>query len=362
MAFDLKKVFSAFQSQTISPITKVVGIDFGASSVKVVELERNEDVISLSTYGELQLGPYGEADMGAAVKLPSQKRIEALVDVLREARVSAKAGVFALPLGESFVTVISLAAKPEEDIAPRVNVEARKYIPVPITDVALEWTEIPQGDVSATLSRDVLLVAIQNQSVAEIRTLLDSINMKTQPSEIELFSVLRAVTKQGESSVAVIDLGASLSKFYVAKDGFLQRLHRTQFGGMFATSTIAKTLNVPFEEAENLKRFYSPSHPQAAVIKKGVENTLERSLQEFKRVLMQYEVRSGAPVGRIVLTGGGASFIGASQYASYVLDREVEIANPFTKIAFPAFLEDTLSSIAPSFTVALGAALRQFEN
>ena len=358
----LKKVFSSLQNSTSTKATKVVGIDFGSSSVKVVELQLHDDVITLSTYGELQLGPYAETSMGAVAKLTLQKRVEALVDVFRESSISAKDAVFALPLSDSFVTIISLPAQAEEDIAPRVNVEARKYIPVPIADVTLEWSEIPQNAIQAELTREVLLAAIQNQSLADVKELLEAISLNSKPAEIELFSTLRASTKESDTtSVAIIDLGASVSKLYIAEGGFLRRLHRVQFGGAFATNTIAAQLKISFEEAENLKRNYTPNNPHAAVIKKGVENAFERSFLEFKRVITQYEVRTCTSIGRIALTGGSAAFIGAQQYATYALDRQVEMVNPFTKIAFPAFLEDTLTSIAPSFSVALGAALRTFE-
>ena len=234
---------------------------------------------------------------------------------------------------------------------------------MPVVDVTLEWSEIPQDEKKESLSREVLLVAIQNTSLADIKTVLESINMVTKPAEIELFSALRAVTKESDAtvSIAVLDLGASISKLYVAESGFLRRLHRVQFGGAFATNTIAKQLNISFEEAENLKRNYIPTQPQASVIKKALETSLERSFEEFKRVISQHELRTGVPINRIVLTGGVASFTDIAQHAAYVFGKEIEIANPFKKIAFPAFLEDTLVTIAPTFSVALGAALRRFE-
>lgn len=362
MAFDFKKLFSSIPTNTNQPPKKVVGIDFGASSLKVVEVELREDgVLALTTYGELQLGPYAESGMGSTVKLPLQKRIEAVVDVMRESGITAKDAVLSLPLSESFVTVISLAVKEGEDVAPRVHVEARKYIPVPISDVALEWTEIEQPKGAPALTKEVLVAAIQNKSLSDMRAILEAIQMTSRPSEIEIFSALRAITKDSDTSVAVIDVGAYISKLYIAESGFLQRLHRVQAGGAHATNAIAKQLNVTFEEAENIKRNYTPDHPHAEVVKKVMSTTFERSFQEFKRVIAQYELRHDKQISRIVFTGGTVSFHDFSSYAKYVFDREVEITNPFTKVAYPAFMEDTLKEIAPVFAVALGAALRPYE-
>jgi type IV pilus assembly protein PilM len=361
MAFGLGKIIESLKGAgTVRP-AKVVGIDFGSSSIKVVELEQREEVIALSTYGELQLGPYANTGMGSTTKLDTPKRIEALVDVLREAGVDAKSGVTALPLPDSFVTVMTLTARPDEDITSRVPVEARKYIPVPLTDVALEWSEVPRTSDPGDLNREILLAAIQNEALLQIRQVLGAIHMDSQPLEIELFSTLRAAAKQSEETLAIIDVGAQMSKLYVIEGGFLHRIHRVRAGGTQATEALSRQLGIGFEDAENLKRNYIPDQKYAVEIKKVMAGIFDRPFQEFKRVISQHENRMGKPIGRIVLTGGSSLFYDFVSYASYMLDTEVALVNPFTKVAYPAFMEDTLTQIGPVFATALGAALRSFE-
>lgn len=361
MAFSLKNIFSALTSNTTSSPKRVVGIDFGSSSVKVVEVELTENALTLTSYGELQLGPYADSDLGRPTVLEAPKRIEALVDVLRESNIKAKDGVLALQLSTSFVTVMSLAAKVDEDIAPRVRVEARKYIPVPITDVTLDWAELSQLGEADTNVREVLIAAIHNEALAASNALMQSVQMVSQPSEIELFAAIRAITKPSDDAIAVLDLGAQTSKMYVSENGSLRRIHRVHVGGVTATERIAEFLSVSFTEAENLKRNYTSSSPKAAEVKKAFVTSYERPMQEFKRVLEQYELRAGKNVSRIVVCGGTAAFEELPRFASYIFDREVVRANPFNKIAYPAFMEDALAEIAPTFTVALGCALRPFE-
>lgn len=361
MSIGLKSFFAGLKPKTISAPTHVVGIDYGSSSVKVVELRQKDSALTLSTYGELQLGPYGEQDMGSITHLEMPKRIEALVDVLRESKVTATSGVMSLQLSTSFVTVFSLTAKENEDIGPRVRVEARKYIPVPMTDVTFDWSELPSlGSAPATV-KDVLVAAVQNEAHANSLALLQAVKMSSQPTEIELFSTMRAISKTTDTSLAVIDLGAQTSKIYISKEGIIRKTHRVFAGGAQATDRIAKALAISFDDAENRKRNYSENDEQAVTIKKSVVSTFERPLQEFKRVLSQYELRCGEPVSRIVITGGSSTFRDMETYVNYMLDRSVERANPFAKVAYPAFMEDVLIDIAPTFSVAIGAALRSFE-
>ena len=362
MAFTLKNILSSFQGVTATEKKRdIVGIDIGTSSVKVVEIEQFETTIRLKTYGELQLGPYVSAPLGSAVRLPVEARTKAIVDILRESNVESKQGVMTLPLADSFVTTISLVAQEREDIGPRVHVEARKHIPVPLSEVELEWVEVEPLANTPKSVREVLLAVIQKSAIAESKSILSSISMTSQQPEIELFSALRAATKETDTSVAVIDLGAQTSKLYISEGGFLRRIHRVRVGGASATDRIASSLAVSFEEAENQKRNARPDTQYFADIKKVMVATYEKPMQEFKRVIDQYEIRSGTALSRIVIMGGGVSFYDFSSFVSYALDRKVEKANPFTKIAYPAFMEDALTEIAPVFGVALGAALRPFE-
>ena len=361
MVFGLKKLFSQLNTKTTASPKHVVGIDLGSSSIKVVELLQNEGVLTLKTYGELQLGPYADKELGRATRLEVGQQTEALVDVLRESKVTATSGVMTLQLSTSFVTVFSVNAKEGADIGPQVRVEARKYIPVPMTDVTLDWSELPPlGDAPASV-HEVLVAAVQNEARAESLKLLQAVKMSSQPTEIELFSALRAASKPTDTSIAIVDLGAQTSKIYIAREGVVRKIHRVFVGGAQATNRISKILSIPFEDAENKKRNYTENSDHSKEIKKAMMTTFERPLQEFKRVLKQYELRSGEEVSRVVITGGSASFVDMQTYVSYMFDRPVERVNPFDKVAYPAFMEDTLTDIAPTFSIALGAALRPFE-
>jgi len=361
MSFALKDFFAGLKPRTLTTPTKVVGIDLGSSSVKVVALEQVDGIITLKTYGELQLGPYQDQPLGSITRLPEKKQIEALVDVLRESKVHTKTGVFTLQLSTSFVTVFSVHAKEHEDLGPRVRVEARKYIPVPMADVTLDWSELPVLGTPTESMREVLVAAVQNTAHTQAKSLLHAVGMEAQPTEIEIFSALRASSKTDDTSVAILDFGAQTSKLYIAHEGVIRKTHRIFAGGAQATQHIAKTLDISFDEAENQKRNYNAKDANALEIKKAVVTTFERPLQEFKRVLHQFEIHAGEPVARVVITGGAASFVEMKAYAGYMLDRDIEIVNPFEKVAYPAFMEDILLEIAPIFTIAMGGALRTFE-
>lgn len=361
MAFSFKSILGGVAASKENPSTTTVGIDIGSASVKVVEIEETPETVMLRTYGELQLGPYDTKSLGETVMLGEQKTVEAVTDVLRESGVKGKHGALSMSLASSFLTVIPVMAGPNEDMATRIPVEARKYVPLPLNDVTLDWSELPPVGKNQTNMKEVLIAAIENKALASHRQLFSTIGMAGEPAEIEVFSLIRSLWRAKDTTLAILDLGAKNSKLYIVRAGMLERLHRVGQGGKEITRLTAEKLSIEFEDAENRKRNYDRNTPEGQTMYQVMTGVIESPLIEFGRLIGQYESRLGSQIGRIVVTGGVASSPHALAYIKDRFGRPVELAHPFSKVAYPAFMEDTLKSIGPSFGVALGAALKNFQ-
>jgi type IV pilus assembly protein PilM len=340
--------------------TRTVGIDIGSSAVKVVELEERDGVLTLTTYGETQLGPYDGKEVGQSVVLDAKKEQQALIDVIRESAVKARQAVLAMPLSASFVTVMSLKSGPDEDLSPRIRVEARKYIPTQISEVTLDWAEVAHGAGNEG-ERDVLVAAIQNDALKRFNALTEFVGFTAPPSEIECFSAIRAVAAEGDQNIAIIDIGAVSTKMYIIQGGLLQRMHRIRAGGAVCTKRISEVLEISFEEAEIKKRNATVQDPAYRDIQRAHQSSYERAFVEFRQVIDDYERALGTTISTVYLVGGGALFPDVPGQAKAALQKEVVLALPFSKVAYPAFMDDLLQEIGPEFAVALGAALRAFE-
>lgn len=363
-----KDIFSSLTAGAGS--SGVVGIDIGSSSIKVVELEDRKGVLTLVTYGELQLGPYANKSVGESTTLSPKQEQEALIDVIRESAVKARAAVFAMPLSSSFVTNVTIQAEADADLSALVRVEARKVIPASLSEITLDWAEVDGADKKedkqekkqvGDIPRRVLIAAIQNVALERFKILMQFAGIKQPPTEIECFSTVRALYDSGEQTLVVIDIGASAAKLYIAKNGLLMRMHRIRAGGAIATEKISKDMGITFEEAELKKQTLSRKDADFASVQKMHHSSYERTFREFRQVMREYEQKNNVTLDTVYLSGGGALFPGTDTLLHEALNKEVFVANPFRKVAYPAFMQDTMKEIGPSFTVALGAALRAFE-
>ncbi len=347
----------------------VIGIDIGSSSLKVVQLRREGETAVLETYGELSLGPYAGGQVGQATNLPADKIAETLRDLLREASVTTNDTGISIPFSRSLLRLITLPRrdKPEEQ-RTMVELEARKYIPVPVSEVQLDWfvvpEPIPEGDKPSDKMK-VLLVAVHNDELSLLQGVVQGANLNATFYEIEIFSTIRSIVNEPVKPVLVLDIGASATKVYVIEHGVVAFSHNIPQGGQDVTRTIAAAGNLNIEQAEFRKKEHGftavGANDQSPYDRSTIEIIFSRLFEEAKRTLTQYEATNQKTISTLILTGGGGVTKNLLPYAKEFFNMPVEIADPFAKVQAPAFMRPVLADIGPEFAVAVGLALRKLE-
>ena len=360
MAFSFSSLFSKESKSAL-------GVDIGTSSIKVVQLRLDHGRVVLETYGAIALGPYAGIEIGRATALPADKLAEALKDVLREANVTTTDAAISIPYSSSLVSVLTLPASLEKQLAQVIPLEARKYIPVPINEVLLDWFVISGGGKNAGPNDkiQVLLVAIHNDTIAKFRSIASDASLTVSFFEIEVFGAVRAALDHGIAPVAVVDMGAATTKFYVVERGVIHESHIISHGSQDGTLAAARSLNIPIADAEQRKRKFGlvgdPTVSGNVQLKQSLELTLSTLLSELARTITAYEARTNQPLSALVLTGGGATLKGLKEFAQKSIQTELRLADPFSKTQAPAFLEEILKEAGPEFSVAVGLALRRLQ-
>ncbi len=352
-----------------------VGIDIGTSAIKVVELKRENGRAVLSTYGALSLGQYKEGGIiGEVTNLDIETLTKALVDVLKETKIVSTNVVVGIPSISCIIFILQLPAQIEEStLATVIPNEAKKFIPVPINDVSLDWYVIPRREESGVASRvlaenggeakiSVLVVATLNETLAKYTQVLQKTGLPMDSLEIEVFSHIRSVLTRELFPVLIVDIGASKTKLTIVEHGIVETFRLVNRGSQDMTLAIAHSLELPFDKAEAIKKDYgltpSPDHPHVSDI---LQTHLVDIFQEANSNLLAYEKRYNKNIGKIIFTGGGAMTKGLLEYAKSHFNAELVIADPFSKVESPVFLAGVLKTTGPEFSIALGLALKKFQ-
>lgn len=370
MAFSLRDIFNSFSG---SKNTSVLGIDIGSSSIKVVQLKKKDGRAILETYGELSLGPYATTDIGRSTILGTEKLAEALNDLLRESNTTTKNCGLSIPISSSLIKFIKLPVKNDKQVAEMLPIEARRYIPVPMSEVSLDYWIIPKNEmlvsefkgdkkVEASSDTEVLLVAIHNDAINKNKELARLSEIQSTFSDIEVFSAVRAIMDPSLSPQMVVDFGARSTKVYVVERGVLRASHIINRGAQDITLAISKSTNIPFIEAEKIKRERGLLPNKEDVLLSDVSSlTIDYIFSEAGRFIFNYEKMSSKKISKMFLTGGGALLKGLKEKAESAFNTPVFLADPFSKVEYPAFLENVLKEAGPVFAVAVGLAIRKLQ-
>jgi type IV pilus assembly protein PilM len=359
----LSKISDAISYPTSGSGSGVVGIDFSSSAVKVVQIRRKEGSPVLQTYGELSYAPYVDKSVGETVKATPEVITDALSDIIKEAKVTTNSAGAAIPLSSSLLNIIDLPpGTSDKDLSEVVPIEARKYIPADPDEVMLDWTLV--GDESQNKDggpQQALVVAIHEDAISQYQEAVENTDLNVGFFEIEVFSSIRATLDRGIEPVMLLDMGTSATKMYIVEHGVVRGSHRVDQGGEHITRTLANNLDISFSEAEKIKRKQglNGEGEDAELVKESAHNVLDHVFSRAEEIIEDYQEENQKVVKEVILTGGGAVLSGVSEAASDIIGVEARLADPFSKLQTPEFLEDTLTDIGPEFAVAIGAAMRQ---
>ncbi|MBI5004616.1 MAG: type IV pilus assembly protein PilM [Candidatus Lloydbacteria bacterium] len=379
-----------------------VGIDIGSAFIKVVQIKSKGGKAILETYGEIALGPYAGGEIGQATNLPAEKIAEALTDLFREAGVTTKNAALSISLKSSLLSLIEVpVADGSSQLNEIIPIEARKYIPVPINEVTLDWWVIPKRETYAEQdgvssddeskgaesshktiphgSTEVMMVAIHNEAIEKYRRVASIMQFEKVFFELEVFSAMRSTLGRSMQTVLLVDIGATTTKLAIAEFGVTRFTHTISRGSQDITVALSKAQSVSFSAAEDTKRTSgvsvgaengggikgtegSSASGQKEITVSHIANlTLENIFGETNTMLMQYQQKHNVSVDSVVLIGGGALLKGLLSVAKKHIDAVVALGDPFEKIEAPAFLSPMLKEAGPEFAVAVGLALRKIQ-
>ncbi len=342
-----------------------LGIDIGVASIKLVELINDNHIARLRTYGYIE---HGIDIIRNDDDISFEKIVEAIKFITRKSKAMSSKVIASLPSYAVFSSVINIPAMNKKDLAEAIHIEAKKFIPIPLKDVVLNWQilgnpKIPTGLIKKeeTNNYKILLTAAPKTIVNKYINIFKASGLELITLDIESFAMIRSLVGNDPSVVMICNIGDSISSVYVVKDGIPIISRSIDFGGKKISQNIANILNIDIKKAEQFKEDQGLSGDLNNGISKIIADSLQPVLDEIKYALVIFQGQSNEILEKIILTGGSASLLNLSEFISNKFNKRTYLGNPWARVDYPEELFPVLEEIGPKFSVAIGLAQREAE-
>lgn len=352
-----------------------LGIDIGTSSIKIVEIGKKGTRFELLNYGLFELKGLNSS-LGnrpteqSILKLPDEEIVWGIKEIIKKAGIKSKDVVASVPSFSTFTTIIEMPYLSDSDFSKSIPLEAKKYIPIPIDEVVLDWSIIGvKGDSgngesnkensSLRTNVEVFIAAVPRAETVRYQTIMKSCDLNLKSLELENSSLTRALMGNDLAPTAIINIGGRSTSILIVQKGYERVSHNYEVGGFEITKSISRSLNISIEKAEELKRHFGLKPVDENVINEAMSSLVDMMALETKKTITNFEEISGQKISRVVMTGGLTNMPNFIEYFKSKLGRDVYQGNPFSRVIYDSALEPAIQDLANMFSVALGLAMRE---
>ncbi len=325
----------------------ILGIDIGTQAMKLVQIRSADQ--ALETYGVVDIKEpitmqSSDADISRTVDL--------LTGLVQKSRATTKRCAMSLPNSAVFTSVIDMPKMSDQELESAIQYEAKKYVPLPFSEVSLSWSPISEDIANNTIK--VLLIAVPKQIRDTYIKIFQQAGLELEIIEIEALALIRCLVEDKSKNNVIIDIGAKVTGINFVREGLLQLTRNLNVGGDTITEKISQALNLQAARAEQFKRDFGLNSTE--FLPEAVKPVLNDIKSEIKQILELYRSHS-VQCDQVILIGGGSLMPGLDKYFAD-LAPSVVYGNSLSRLSYPAEVEQVLKRFAPQLSVAIGLALR----
>src|SRR6202030_3235559 len=339
----------------------LVGLDIGSSSIKSVELKSTKHGYELVSFG---LEPLAQDTVVDGAIMDAPLVAGAIGTIFDRREIKTRSGATPVAGHPVIVKRVNLPVMTDEELYDRIQSEASQHIPFDISDVNLDYQLLD----SAESQMDVLLVAVKKDKILNHTNVLAQAGKTPTVVDIDAFALQNCYEANYDptpgQTVALLNVGASVMNINIVRGGIPLFTRDVSVGGNQYTDTLQKELDLSYEDAERLKK----GEAIAGVAEENRTNIL-RSVSDILILEIQKTfdffraTATGESIQKIVVAGGSARVPGLMDVLREEFSVPVEELYPFRRIGInPArHNEEEIRELAPCLAIAVGLALRSFD-
>ena len=346
----------------------IIGIDVGTSSVKVVQMDKINEEMTLIKSALVDIGgvPGKEEEVLASWKM-------ALVGF--ETKGAKIIAIVSCP--QTCTRKIVTPNMPKKELAQAIQWEAKNAIPFSIDEALMEFDILGETVEKGVKKLVVAVAATPKETVARLLSLFSKAGIEISaliPISVSLQNLVAVSSDKQRSNIAIVEFGAAITELKIFQQGRLAFSRKLPIAGNDITRAMTSTLmssegkvELTLQEAEAIKKdvgipIGGDTEPVDGKILPSqiislVRPCIEQLASEIERSFDFFREEShGEKVNKIVLFGGGADLKGLTKSLYDELGIGVVIGNSFEdiKVADQKGTQETVR-----FDLAIGAALNR---
>lgn len=346
-----------------------VGIDVGTKSIRIVEVTKKKGAPELQNYGELNLDIAASQSFRSFDKNTLNPSVEiiskAVKAIIGETGIKAKKAVFSLPDFSTFFVSFELPPMTKKELNSAVGFEARKHVPLPISDVALDWQCISKDPTKG--NNKVLLMAIPKVLVEQYKTIAESAGLDLIALEAEAWGLKRGLIKPGDPTTCIVEIGYQSTIVSVIDNNYVKTSYSFDTAGKDLTEKLAENLGIEIKEAEEIKKENGLINTERDDVAQILAPVLGLIIKRIKKVIIDFQNLERAKIKRIILAGGSSKMRGIADYFKNIFDEddfsgiEITLGAAFAGVNYPSIINKKIEEINPTFAISLGEALKKYD-
>lgn len=326
-----------------------IGLDIGSHTIKLVQVKQAGGKFYLKAMGTI---PTPDKGMSSDSANDLEMMAIAVKKLVLDSKIATHEVNVSLPQSQIFSRVIQMPNLTETEIASAIKWEAEQYIPMPLSDVKMDYVILP--------SKEVLLVAAPLTLIKKYVNVLEMAGLEPRILEPEILSLVRSLGGDENLPSLIINLGAKTTDLAILRKGFLTFTRSISAGGQTLAEALVRDIGLEISQAEEYKRTYGLEEDKLeGKILLSVKPILDTIIEETKKSILFFQQNyPGDVIKTITLSGGTAKLPGLGRYLTANLGLETQIANPWLKISAEPKFFPHLNEEGPIFAVACGLALK----
>ncbi|MEI7899731.1 MAG: type IV pilus assembly protein PilM [bacterium] len=316
---------------------RILALNVGASKIVLAEyLVKSGRPPELLNYGMAVLNEDPDVETGTGAHL-----VSAIREVMKTHGIRPAPLMLALSGQMVFPRFVRLPAVGDDKLLQMVRYEVEQNVPFPIDEIV--WNHQFIGDASSG-EQSAMIVAAKTESVREITDRVLEVGLEPEIVDVApmaLYNCLRYNYADLSGCTVLLDIGSrSTNLIFVENEKIYNRC--IPVAGNAITQELAKSFQIPFAEAEELKcerafvalgGVYTTEDETSERISKIVRNVVTRLHAEISRSVNFYRSQQGGSVPvRMLLTGGSSILPHLDTFFREKLQVEVAYLNPFTNV------------------------------